>query len=172
MSVFGRRHNDHVWIEIQDRATGEWFPADPSLGVVGEQAWIAARLGFAERFSLDPSSKDMIAPFAVFATDSEGRLSRDRTQQYVIDGFDRLYDGQLSQLAAWPQWVRLVNELNDPALGAFRGEINLHDFQPQIDALASCLPAATPSVREPRQQETLRLSSSGLAIADRSLPER
>jgi transglutaminase-like putative cysteine protease len=31
-SVFGRRHNDHVWIEIQDRSTGEWFPAERAGG--------------------------------------------------------------------------------------------------------------------------------------------
>ncbi len=134
-SVFGKRHNDHVWIEIQDRATGEWFPADPSLGVVGEEAWIAARLGFGERFTLDPSSEDMIAPFAIFGWEEDGRVE-DRTAHYAVEGFDRLYDGRLSELPAWAEWVQLLDELGDKALGAFRGEVNLHDSEAQIDALA------------------------------------
>lgn len=124
MSVFGRRHNDHVWIEVQDRETGEWFPADPSLGVVGGEEWLAARLGFGERFTLDPTSADMVAPFALFAEDGDGRLAENRTAHYVIDGFDALYSGRLRRLPAWPDWVRLVDRLDDEALGAFRGEVN------------------------------------------------
>jgi len=134
-SVFGKRHNDHVWIEIQDRATGEWFPADPSLGVVGEEEWLAARLGFGERFTLDPSSEDMIAPFAIFARE-DGDLTQDRTAHYVVEGFDRLYDGRLSELPAWADWVRLVEGLDPKALAAFRGEGNLHDSEAEIDELA------------------------------------
>ena len=137
MSVFGKRHNDHVWMEIQDSATGEWFPADPSLGVVGEQQWLASRLGFGERFSLDPTSEDMIAPFAVFAEGEAGDLTVIRTTHYVVEGFDRLYSGQLHTLPAWPDWVRLVEELDDAALAAFRGEANLHESEAEIDALAT-----------------------------------
>lgn len=136
MSVFGRRHNDHVWIEIQDGATGAWFPADPSLGVVGEQDWLAARLGFGERFSLDPSSEDMIAPFAIFAVDENGDLTVNRTAHYVIQGFDDLYAGNLRGLAAWSEWVRLVQQLDDEAIAAFRGEVNLHEHESAIDSLA------------------------------------
>lgn len=137
MSVFGRRHNDHVWIEIQDRETGEWFPADPSLGVVGEEQWLSARLGFGERFTLDPTSREMVAPFAVFAKDADGRLSINRTAHYVIDGFDGLYGGRLRRLPAWKDWTRLVDDLDDAALAAFSGEANLHDREAEIDALAS-----------------------------------
>ena len=136
-SVFGKRHNDHVWLEIKDKATGEWFPADPSLGVVGEEAWLAARFGFGERFTLDPTSVDMIAPFAVFAVGAEGRLSENRTTHYVIEGFNHLYEGRLQQLPAWRDWVRLVDELDDQVLAAFRGQINLHDYEAEIDALAA-----------------------------------
>ncbi|MBW2714351.1 MAG: transglutaminase domain-containing protein [Deltaproteobacteria bacterium] len=137
MSVFGKRHNDHVWMEIQDSATGEWFPADPSLGVVGERQWLASRLGFGERFSLDPSSEDMIVPFAIFAKDEAGSLTVIRTSHYVVEGFDGLYSGQLHALAAWPSWVRLVVELNDAALAAFLGEANLHESEAKIDELAA-----------------------------------
>jgi hypothetical protein len=136
VSVFGKRHNDHVWIEIRDRETGEWFAADPSLGIIGEEEWLAARMGFGERFTLDPTSKDMIAPFAVFAEDDDGNLADNRTKYYVVDGFDKLYAGQLRELPAWPEWVRLINELDDRALAAFRGEANLHDHEAEIDALA------------------------------------
>jgi len=137
MSVFGRRHNDHVWMEIQDSDTGEWFPADPSLGVVGEEQWLASRLGFGERFSLDPASKDMIAPFAVFAEDEAGNLTVMRTTHYVVEGFDALYSGRLHTLPAWPDWVRLVEELDDTALAAFLGEANLHDSEEKINELAA-----------------------------------
>ena len=77
------------------------------------------------------------APFAVFAADAEGRLTENRTSFYVIDGFDRLYGEQLRSLPAWPDWVRLVDELDDKALGAFRGEIDLHESRAQIESLAA-----------------------------------
>jgi hypothetical protein len=121
LSVFGRRHNDHVWIEVQDRETGEWFPADPSMGVIGEKQWLV--------------------PFALFAEDGEGNLAENRTAHYVIDGFDALYDGRLRQLPAWPDWVRLVDELDDEALAAFQGRVNLHDHAAEIDALATAYEA-------------------------------
>lgn len=137
LSVFGRRHNDHVWIEVQDRETGEWFPADPSMGVIGEKEWLAARFGFGNRFTLDPTSEDMVVPFALFAEDGEGNLTENRTAHYVIDGFDGLYSGRLQELEAWADWVRLVDELDDQALGAFQGRVNLHDHAAEIDALAA-----------------------------------
>ncbi len=132
-SVFGRRHNDHVWLEILDTSSGEWFPADPSLGVVGEEAWIAARLGFGERRTLDPSSADMIAPFAIFAEDG---LTVDRSRHYLVEGFDRLYGGRLGRLDAWERWVELIDELGRAARGAFLGEVNLHDYDARIAELA------------------------------------
>ena len=45
-SVFGRRHNDHVWIEYHDRETGRWLPSDPTINIVGLEDWVPARLGF------------------------------------------------------------------------------------------------------------------------------
>lgn len=135
MSVFGSRHNDHVWIEIYDRATGEWFPADPSIGVVGEREWLAARFGFSERFTLDSSSVDMIAPFAVFTGDNQDAFAVDRTRYYVIEGFNHLYNNQLEALPAWKDWVALVEALDDPARGAFEGKVNLHDYSKEIEAL-------------------------------------
>ncbi len=134
MSVFGRQHNDHVWIEIWDEKTLGWFPADPSLGLVGERQWLESRLGFGERYSLDPSSQDMIAPFAVFAYEQD-RLVEDRTRHYLIDGFNRLYSGRLQGLPAWDDWVSGVLSLSPKAAAAFQGRVNLHDFDKEISSL-------------------------------------
>jgi hypothetical protein len=77
----------------------------------------------------------MIAPFAIFTTDDSG-ATVDRTRHYVIDGFNRLYGGALADLPSWPRWVAGVEELRAPALGAFRGEVDLHRYSDRIAALA------------------------------------
>ena len=133
-SVFGRRHNDHVWLEVYDQASEQWIPADPSLGVVGLRPWLAARYSFGKRYSLDPSSEDMIAPFAVFA-ESEGQWIN-RTAEYAINGFDGLYYGQLAELPSWSRWVEQVEQLDDLALAAFQGQANLHEQSEKIEVLA------------------------------------
>lgn len=135
-SVFGRRHNDHVWIEIFDRKDGEWYPADPSIGIVGTEEWLRSRAGFGERFSLDPASEDMIVPFAIVAPDSTGALVVNRTEHYMVQGFNALYEGRLASLPSWNEWVRLLRFLHDKAAGAFRAEVNLHDYEAEIDTLA------------------------------------
>ena len=134
-SVFGRQHNDHVWLEVYDQASGQWAPADPSLGVVGMRSWLSARYGFTRRYSLDPSSEDMIAPFAVFV-ESEGEWIN-RTSHYAIDGFNSLYYGKLAELPSWSQWVEQVEQLDGLALGAFQGNVNLHEHSDEIAALAA-----------------------------------
>ncbi|MFN7115480.1 MAG: transglutaminase-like domain-containing protein [Saprospiraceae bacterium] len=135
MSVFGWRHNDHVWIEVFDPKTNRWFPADPSLGVVGETEWLAARYGFGKRFTLDPSSEDMIAPFAVFALDDKGNVVEDRTQHYAVEGFNQLYKNKLAQLPSWKQWQQGVALLAPQANEAFAGKTNLHDYTEAIHQL-------------------------------------
>lgn len=136
MSVFGKRHNDHVWLEIYDEQSGMWIPADPSLGVIGEQQWIESRAGFGKRFTLDTSSEDMIVPIAIFATDEKGNLIEKRTQHYVIDGLNRLYNQKLATLKSWGKWKNSINALEEKCWAAFLGEVNLHDYESQIDALA------------------------------------
>ncbi len=123
-SVFGLQHNDHVWLEIYDPASDTWIPADPSLGVVGYRSWLSARYGFGKRFSLDPTSADMIAPFAVFAMEDDKYI--DRSAYYAIEGFNHLYQGQLSEYPAWVHWKNGVMQLSQLALSAFTGESNLH----------------------------------------------
>lgn len=132
-SVFGHRHNDHVWLEIYDDQQKRWIPADPSLGVVGDRQWLAARYAFGKRYSLDPSSADMIAPFAGFTVE-DGKWES-RTVRYAVDGFNDLYYGQLAGLPSWENWVRQIKAMNDLALDAFRGEINLHEHTGDIKAL-------------------------------------
>ena len=135
-SVFGRHHNDHVWIEIFDAKAGEWFPADPSIGIVGTREWLEARAGFGKRFTLDPISEDMIVPFVVFAADEKGSFSINRTQHYMVEEFNRLYPNRLDKLPAWKEWVRLLDDLDEKAGGALKGEINLHEYEKEIDQLA------------------------------------
>jgi hypothetical protein len=136
LSVFGRHHNDHVWIEIHDTRSDDWFPADPSIGIVGTKQWLEARAGFGKRFTLDPISEDMIVPFAIVAADEKGEFSINRTQYYMVEGFGGLYPNRLDKLPAWKDWVRLLDDLDDKAIGAFKGEINLHDDEETIDKLA------------------------------------
>ena len=131
-SVFGVQHNDHVWLEVWDETKQEWFPADPSIGVIGKKEWLKARLGFEERFTLDPSSKDMLFPMAIFVYDEQGKISDNRSSHYMVEGFDNLYDNQLSQLPEWKEWVSLLDVLDDKVKGAFMGEVNLHDYQKEI----------------------------------------
>ena len=135
-SVFGRHHNDHVWLELYDSLAKDWFPADPSSGLVGTEEWMKGRVWFGERVTLNPLTQDMIVPFAVFAADESGKFTINRTQHYVVDEFDRMYGGKLHKLGAWKQWVELVDLLDDKAEGAFAGNVNLHEFESQIDELA------------------------------------
>lgn len=136
-SVFGRHHNDHMWLELYDSAAREWFPADPSSGLVGVEQWMASRVGFGKRFSLNPITEDMIVPFAIFAADEDGKFTINRTQHYLVDEFDRLYEGKLHQLPIWKEWVATIDLLDDKVAGAFAGTVNLHEYEAQIDSLAA-----------------------------------
>lgn len=135
MSVFGQRHNDHVWIEVFDPKTKTWFPADPSMGAVGEAQWMAARYGFGERFTLNPISKDMIAPFAVFALDDKGNVVEDRSKHYAVETFNNLYGKKLQNLTPWNSWVQGIELLSGKAGEAFAGQTNLHNYTEDIRQL-------------------------------------
>lgn len=137
MSVFGRHHNDHIWLELYDSTANEWFPADPSSGLVGVEQWMKGRVGFGKRFTLNPITEDMIVPFAVFAADADGQFTINRTQHYLVDEFGRLYGRKLQKQQAWKQWVEMLDLLDDKVAGAFAGTINLHEYESQIDSLAA-----------------------------------
>jgi hypothetical protein len=133
-SVFGLRHNDHVWIEFWDSEKREWIPADPTLGLVGVDQWIRARVGFGARptHAILPS-RDMLVPFAIFAMD--GPTFEPRSERYLISGLNATYDEELSHLKAWPEWVRAVIAIQPAALGAFEGRTNLHADSEKILAV-------------------------------------
>jgi hypothetical protein len=135
-SVFGRHHNDHVWLEVYDSSTREWFPADPWNGLVGTDDWMKGRVWFGKRKALSPDARDMMVPFAIFAADANGNFTIDRTRHYLVEEFDRLYDGKLHQEASWPQWVQQIDFLSKKVEGAFAGKVNLLEYEPQIDSLA------------------------------------
>src|SRR5215475_11809264 len=108
-SVFGRHHNDHVWLELYDSVANEWFPADPSSGLVGIEEWMKGRVWFGRRSTLNPITEDMIVPVAIFAADADGKFAISRTHHYLIDEFDRLYGGKLHAQPAWKQWTSLLD---------------------------------------------------------------
>jgi len=135
-SVFGRHHNDHVWLELYDSNSNDWYPADPATGVVGVEEWLRARAVFGKRFSLNPITSEMIVPFAIFAADDSGKFTIDRSRHYMIDEFDRFYKGRLHQHPAWTKWTETLALLDPEVAGAFAGTTNLHDYEAQIDSLA------------------------------------
>lgn len=137
MSVFGRHHNDHVWLELYDSAANEWFPADPSSGLVGVEQWMKSRVGFGKRFTLNPITEDMIVPFAIFAADADGKFTINRTQHYLVDEFGRLYGSKLQKQPLWKQWISMLDLMDDKVAGAFAGSVNLHEYESQIDSLAA-----------------------------------
>jgi hypothetical protein len=135
--VFGRHHNDHVWLELYDSAAKEWFPADPSSGLVGVEQWMKGRVGFGKRFSLNPITEDMIVPFAIFAADADGKFTINRTQHYLVDEFGRLYGRKLRKQPVWKEWISMLDQLDDKVAAAFAGTVNLHEYESQIDSVAT-----------------------------------
>jgi hypothetical protein len=136
-SIFGRHHNDHVWLEVYDSTAHEWFPADPWSGLVGEDEWMKARVWFGKRSSLNPDAGEMIVPFAIFAADADGKFTINRTQHYLVDEFDRICGGKLRGLPAWKKWVSMLDILDDKVQLALAGTANLQEYESQIDSLAA-----------------------------------
>jgi hypothetical protein len=136
-SVFGRHHNDHVWLEVYDSAAREWYPVDPWSGLAGLDEWMRARVWFGKRTSLAPDASEMIVPIGIFAADDGKHFTDDRTKHYLVDEFDRMYGEKLHTLPAWKQWVSLLEQLDDKVKGAFAGTTNLHEYESQIDSLAA-----------------------------------
>lgn len=138
-SVFGGRHNDHRWLEVYDETSGNWLPVDPTMNVIGVEQWVKARLGFGRRATIDPAiTEDMIAPFAVFVTDAgKTNMIENRSAYYMVDQFDKTYDGRLSKLPSWNRWVGLIDSLSAHSRAAFETKENLHLYTRQIEELDS-----------------------------------
>ncbi len=124
-SVFGRRHNDHVWIEYFDAASAQWLPSDPTINIVGLDNWISARLGFGTRpvHDIVPYA-DMLFPITVLAVQPDGGL-HSRTRHYLVDGFAQHVPG-VAAAPSWPSWVELVATADAHLIRAFRGEYDFH----------------------------------------------
>ena len=135
-SVFGMMHNDHVWLEIYNSEKNEWIPADPSIGVVGIDNWMECRVAFDKKKTLDPGSEDMIVPIAIFAQDENKKLSINRSEYYLIESLDNIYDNKLSNSPIWKDWSSLIREIDDKCLLAFDGKLNLHLYQADIERLS------------------------------------
>jgi hypothetical protein len=130
-SVYGRRHNDHVWMEFWDDAAREWTPADPALNLVGLESWLKSRVGFSARPMHEIlKSRDMLVPIAVFAEQDSALESR--SAHYLLAGFDAVYGGRLQNMAAWPDWNAAISALEPATRGAFEGKINLHLHNDEI----------------------------------------
>ncbi len=129
-SVFGLRHNDHVWVEYWDEQQNEWAPADPTLSLVGYAQWIQARVGFGKRIDSDViASRDMIVPIAIFAlTPGENGKNRrdDRGERYLVAGFAAV-NPAAARSPAWSRWKAEVEAFQPKAKAAFEGTHNLHD---------------------------------------------
>jgi Transglutaminase-like superfamily len=146
MSVFGRRYNDHRWLEVLDERPNEWVPADPSAGLVGTQPWLLARVAFEERPpapvpAAAESLAEMIVPLTIFVTKNKAGVRVDRSQHYLIDELDRLYGGKAHALPSWPTWVTAVQRFAPIAQGAFDNRIDLHQQPGLIDDLATAYAA-------------------------------
>jgi uncharacterized protein len=135
-SVFGLRHNDHVWIEFFNEETKEWLPADPTLGLVGIGQWISARVGFGERpVHHILSSRDMLVPVVVFAFDENMvNIVEDRTNYYLVKQFAAFYNNKFVKKPEWEKWVNTINALSPKCKGAMEGTINLHLYDAEIAA--------------------------------------
>lgn len=130
-SVFGLMHNDHRWLEVFDDIEKVWVPADPSLGIFGVESWIKTRVGFAER---PEYIKDMIVPFVVVIKE-DGKIVENRSNHYLIDGFNSLYNNKLEKMNAWGNWVHLIKQLSTYGALAFVGKENLHLYTNLMEQL-------------------------------------
>jgi hypothetical protein len=142
LSVFGRQHNDHRWLEIRDERSHEWVPADPATGLVGTSMWARGRLAFAKRPppavpAVADLVKDMIVPIAVVTSVDANSERTDRSAHYLIDEFDRLYGGKAHTLPSWGKWEASVREFAPLARQAFDGAANLHEHEALIEGLAA-----------------------------------
>lgn len=135
LSVFGKRHNDHVWIEVYDKQNDTWLPVDPSLGIAGMNEWLQARIAFDNRKLPDRAAKKIIVPMAVLVTDDKGHFTENRTDFYLVDAFNTFYDKKLQYLPAWNEWKNGVDSLSVVCRDAFLGKKNLLQYTRQIKNL-------------------------------------
>ncbi|MBK8496872.1 MAG: hypothetical protein IPL50_19160 [Chitinophagaceae bacterium] len=137
-SVFGYRHNDHVWIEFFDEETQEWVPADPTIGLIGMENWLKSRIGFEPRINhAILATAEMLVPIAIFARNPDGSIGENRSEYYLVQSFNKVYKNQLERLQAWKQWRESIEFIQYKAKDAFEGKVNLHDYTDNIKQVKS-----------------------------------
>ncbi|HTU11649.1 MAG TPA: transglutaminase-like domain-containing protein [Allosphingosinicella sp.] len=143
-SVFGARHNDHVWTEYRDVEQGEWVPADPTLNVVGIDAWVRARLGFGPRpvHEIIPYA-DMLFPVAVVAPLAGGRFEG-RSERLLVRGFAAHVPGVAAR-PGWARWAELVSRAEALVILTMQGRHNLHDDGALLEELSRAYAALRPA---------------------------
>lgn len=126
LSVFGENHNDHVWLEVYDDETGSYQPLDPSLGIVGLDEWMEARMIYEERNLLNPAANDMIVPIGIFVADEKGSLVENRSMYYLVEKFADYYKQRFLNSTEWEEWKESINNISIKCSEAFNGSYNLH----------------------------------------------
>lgn len=131
-SVFGKRHNDHVWLEVYDNENKIWIPVDPTMNIFGMEQWIASRIAFNRKATISPFSKDMLLPVAIFALDNETSQFINRSEHYLVDEFNSFYDGKLTNKKNWGTYMSYSKEVSKYCLSAFEGKTNLHEKEEKL----------------------------------------
>jgi hypothetical protein len=132
-SVFGFRHNDHVWIEYFDEQNNQWIPADPTLNLIGYDLWVKARIGFEPRVTHSiVASADMLVPIAIFALNTDGTIAEDRSEYYLIESFNNVYNHNLEKANIWSKWKEKLVFIQSKCRAAFEGKENLHLYDAKI----------------------------------------
>ena len=130
-SIFGWNHNDHRWIEYYNKDSNQWIPIDTSFGVFGMNHWLETRISFSPESI--PTSQQII-PFCIVALDkySTNSISEVLSSFYLIEQFDKHYNGLLSQLTEWEEWKILINRLTNLGISTYNSQHNLHRNQDDI----------------------------------------
>jgi len=133
-SVFGLRHNDHVWIEFEDVVADEWRPADPTINLLDFEQWTTARMGFGARprHEIIPFA-DMEFPIGIVALHEDGRFEN-RSHRYLVQSFGRYVNGAAAS-PQWRHWVDRVQVSGRHVKRAFENHYDLHQDKPLMDDL-------------------------------------
>ena len=104
LPLFGKGSQDHALSFIIFIRGGHYVNGFVTSGTTDTSCTIHGEAD-AKRFHIiDIGSRQ--APVIVVAKDKRGGpTTEDRTTFYLIDEFDRLYQGRLRGLPSWPKWV-------------------------------------------------------------------
>ncbi|MHC2832179.1 transglutaminase-like domain-containing protein [Bacillus sp. F9_6S_D1_P_5] len=128
-SIFGWNHNDHRWLEYYNNNLKQWIPIDTAFGVLDINHWLEKRMSFT-RESIPTTQK--IIPFCIVALNTKRDVSEILSNFYLIDQFDKFYNGMLSETTVWEEWKLVINKLTEVGIETYSGHRNLHKYQNEI----------------------------------------